>query len=183
VAWSAIAFLKFKRVNDVEPDTLFASSKQARGTRVILIFAPALLIASVVNLPNPMLGIRSIKPTVAPSVQDSWRDVVLQDDLGLLFQHYGISTSTPTYSQFGNLGKELLGVTPIGVLNSPLDTTISEVLREADCNSLLRTVRSAPQRLIAIDITSLPMQGIEWLCPGLRQVSAKFGRVALFSDS
>jgi hypothetical protein len=47
----------------------------------------------------------------------------------------------------------------------------------------LRTVRSAPQRLIAIDITSLPMQGIEWLCPGLRQVSAKFGRVALFSDS
>jgi hypothetical protein len=182
VAWSAFAFMKFKSVNDVDADAFFASSKQARCPRVTLLFAPALLVASAVNLPNPMWGIRSIKPTVTSSVQNSWRDVVLQGDLQILFQHYGISSSTPTYSQFGNLGKELLGVIPTGVLNSPLDTTISEVLRDADCNSLLRTVRSAPQRLIAIDMTSLPMQGIGWLCPGLRQVSTRFGRVALFSE-
>ena len=183
MAWSAFAFLKFKCVNDAETATFFTTSKQTRGARVILIFAPALLLASVVNLPNPMWGIRSIQPTVALSVQSSWRDVVLQRDLQLLFQHYGISTSTPTYSQFGNLGEELIGVNPAGVLNSPLDTTISEVLRDAECNSLLETVRSAPQRLIAIDMISLPMQGIEWLCPGLRQVSTRIGRVGIFTES
>jgi hypothetical protein len=182
VAWSALAFLKFKTMNDVETETFSASSNKTKSPWVILIFAPALLAASIVNLPNPIAGIKSIKPTAGSSVQNSWRDLDLQSDLQILFQQYGISSSTPTYSQFGNLGKELLGVTPTGVLNSPLDTTISEVLRDSDCKSLLSTVRSSHQNLIAVDLTSLPMQGIEWLCPALRQVSTRFGRVALFSE-